>query len=164
MARISEKAAGGCNVLAFLDMLSFSEGTVTSKFTRDDGYDVIVGGVDSPNTFTSYADHPGILVTVNTKGLKSTAAGRYQLLKRWWEPYRKLLALKDFSPVSQDVIAIQQIRERGALDDVMVGNIAVAIGKVSNIWASLPGAGYGQPEHKLEDLLVRYTAAGGLVA
>ena len=164
MARISEKAAGGRNVLAFLDMLSFSEGTMTSRFTRDDGYDIIVSGLDSPNTFATYADHPGVIVTVNTAGLKSSAAGRYQLLQRWWAPYKKLLALKDFSPVSQDMVAIQQIRERGALHDVMVGNIAVAISKVSNIWASLPGAGYGQPEHKLEDLLMRYTAAGGLVA
>ncbi|WP_341959155.1 glycoside hydrolase family 104 protein [Pseudomonas sp. RC10] len=164
MARISEKAAGGRNVLAFLDMLSFSEGTVTSRFTRDDGYDVIVGGLNSPNTFTSYADHPGVLVTVNSKGLKSSAAGRYQLLQRWWPPYKKLLALKDFSPVNQDLVAIQQIRERGALHDVMVGNIAEAISKVSNIWASLPGAGYGQHEHKLEDLIARYQAAGGVLA
>ena len=164
MARISEKAAGGRNVLAFLDMLSFSEGTVTSRFTRDDGYDVIVGGLDSPNTFTSYSDHPGVMVTVNSKGLKSSAAGRYQLLQRWWAPYKKLLALKDFSPISQDMVAIQQIRECGALHDIMVGNIAVAIRKVSNIWASLPGAGYGQHEHKLEDLLARYLASGGVLA
>lgn len=164
MARISQNAAGGRNVLAFLDMLAFSEGTVTSRYTRDDGYDVIVGGLDSPNTFIGYADHPGILVTVNTKGLKSTAAGRYQLLKRWWGPYRKLLSLPDFSPVSQDMVAIQQIRERGALPDIAAGNIATAIDKVSNIWASLPGAGYGQREHKLEDLLKRYQGAGGVLA
>ncbi|MFK3973786.1 glycoside hydrolase family 104 protein [Pseudomonas sp. NPDC087358] len=164
MARISEKTAGGRNVLAFLDMLAFSEGTATSRYTRDEGYDVIVGGIDSPNVFTGYGDHPGVLVTVNSKGLKSTAAGRYQLLQRWWMPYRKSLALKDFSPVSQDMVAIQQIRERGALPDIMVGHIATAIDKVSNIWASLPGAGYGQREHKLEDLLARYYAAGGILA
>lgn len=151
-------------MLAFLGMLSFSEGTVTSRFTRDDGYDVIVGGLDSPNTFTSYADHPGVMVTVNSMGLKSSAAGRYQLLQRWWAPYKNLLALKDFSPFSQDMVAIQQIRERGALPDIMVGNIATAIDKVSNIWASLPGAGYGQREHRLQDLLAQYQQAGGVLA
>ncbi|MFK3971204.1 lysozyme [Pseudomonas sp. NPDC087358] len=164
MARISEQAAGGRNVLAFLDMLAFSEGTETSRYTRDVGYDIIVGGIDSPNVFTSYADHPGVLVTVNHRGLKSTAAGRYQLLQRWWTAYRNLLALKDFSPVSQDIVAIQQIRERGALPNIVGGHITDAIDKVSNIWASLPGAGYGQREHKLEDLIAWYIAAGGKVA
>ena len=34
--------------------------------------------------------------TLNPK-LKSTGAGRYQLLTRWWDAYRKQLGLKDFS-------------------------------------------------------------------
>ena len=47
------------------------------------GYDVIVGG-----ELTDYSDHPRKLVTLNPK-LKSTGAGRYQLLSRWWDAYRK---------------------------------------------------------------------------
>ncbi|KAJ6768493.1 hypothetical protein OIU74_022201 [Salix koriyanagi] len=47
--------------------------------------------------FTDYSDHPRKLVTLNPK-LKSTGAGRYQLLSRWWDAYRKQLGLKDFSP------------------------------------------------------------------
>ena len=43
--------------------------------TRNHGYDVIVGG----ELFTDYSDHPRKLVTLNPK-LKSTGAGRYQLL------------------------------------------------------------------------------------
>ena len=43
--------------------------------TRNHGYDVIVGG----ELFTVYSDHPRKLVTLNPK-LKSTGAGRYQLL------------------------------------------------------------------------------------
>ena len=39
---------------------------------------------------------PRKLVTLNPK-LKSTGAGRYQLLSRWWDAYRKQLGLKDFS-------------------------------------------------------------------
>ena len=46
--------------------------------TRNHGYDVIVGG----ELFTDYSDHPRKLVTLNPK-LKSTGAGRYQLLSRW---------------------------------------------------------------------------------
>ena len=43
---------------------------------------VIVGG----ELFTDYSDHPRKLVTLNPK-LKSTGAGRYQLLSRWWDAY-----------------------------------------------------------------------------
>ena len=57
--------------------------------------------------FTDYSDHPRKLVTLNPK-LKSTGAGRYQLLSRWWDAYRKQLGLKDFSK-SQDAVALQQI-------------------------------------------------------
>ena len=61
--------------------------------TRNHGYDVIVGG----ELFTDCSDHPRKLVTLNPK-LKSTGAGRYQLLSRWWDAYRKVrLGLKDFS-------------------------------------------------------------------
>lgn len=71
------------------------------------------------------------------------------------------LALRDFSPISQDIVAIQPIRERGAMADVIVGRVATAIDKVLNIWPSLPGAGYGQREHTLDDLLARDRAADG---
>lgn len=64
--------------------------------TKNHGYDVIVGG----SLFTSYADHPRKLITLNPV-LKSTAAGRYQLLSRYWDAYRSQLGLRDFSPASQ---------------------------------------------------------------
>ena len=90
---------------AFLDMLAWSEGTDNGRQkTRNHGYDVIVGG----ELFTDYSDHPRKLVTLNPK-LKSTGAGRYQLLSRWWDAYRKR-RLKDFSPKSQDAVALQQIK------------------------------------------------------
>ena len=54
--------------------------------------------------------------------------------------YRKQLGLKDFSPKSQDAVALQQIKERGALPMIDRGDIRQAIDRCSNIWASLPGA------------------------
>ena len=96
---------------AFLDMLAWSEGTDNGRQkTRNHGYDVIVGG----ELFTGLpSDHPQ---TCHAKPkLKSTGAGRYQLLSRWWDAYRKQFGLKDFSPKSQDAVALQQIKERGAL-------------------------------------------------
>ncbi|MCZ8920921.1 glycoside hydrolase family protein [Escherichia albertii] len=144
---------------AFLDMVAWSEGTDNGRQpTCNHGYDVIVGG----ELFTDYSDHPRKLVTLNPK-LKSTAAGRYQILSRWWDAYRKQLGLKDFSPKSQDAVALQQIKERGALPMIDRGDIRQAIDRCSNIWASLPGAGYGQYEHKIGDLIARFKEAGGVV-
>jgi len=161
MAAITPEQAGGRNVVAFLDMLAWSEGTDDGKQpTNDHGYDVLVGG----GLFRGYSDHPRVLVDLPKLKIKSTAAGRYQLLQRYYEAYRKTLRLPDFSPLSQDLIALQQIRERRALPLIKAGSIRSAIAKVSNIWASLPGAGYGQHERSIEDLLAVYRAAGGEVA
>ena len=103
---------------AFLDMLAWSEGTDNGRQkTRNHGYDVIVGG----ELFTDYSDHPRKLVTLNPK-LKSTGAGRYQLLSRWWDAYCK----KPFETSlrkSQDAVALQQIKERGALPMIDRGDL-----------------------------------------
>ena len=74
---------------AFLDMLAWSEGTDNGRQkTRNHGYDVIVGG----ELFTDYSDHPRKLVYTLSPKLKSTGAGRYQLLSRWWDAYASGLA------------------------------------------------------------------------
>lgn len=149
------------NVAAFLDMIAHSEGTDNGRQrTNDHGYDVIVGG----DLFQGYKDHPRRLVTLGKLGIKSTAAGRYQLLSRYFDAYRNQLGLKDFSPLSQDLIAIQQIKECRALGLIEQGRFAEAVKKVKNIWASLPGAGYGQHENKLADLAAVYQKRGGDLA
>ena len=43
------------------------------------------------------------------------------------------------------------------------GDIRQAIDRRSNIWASLPGAGYGQFEHKADSLIAKFKEAGGTV-
>jgi len=144
------------NRRAFLDMIAVSEGTAGRG---DNGYNVLVGG----GLFDSYADHPRKLVNINNT-LKSTAAGRYQLLARYFDHYKKLLGLKDFSPAAQDAIALQQIKECGALEDVDAGRFEEAVRKCRRIWASFPGAGYGQHENKIERLLAAYKKAGGTLA
>lgn len=160
MAQIAPPVAHQ-NLVAFLDMIAWSEGTDNGRQkTNDRGYDVLVGG----GLFFSYADHPRRLIDLPKLGIKSTAAGRYQLLARYFDAYRTQLKLRDFSPLSQDLIAIQQIRERGALQVIQAGNFQAAVARVKNIWASLPGAGYGQHEHKLDALVAAYERAGGVLA
>lgn len=157
------------NLKAVLDTIAFAEGTSTSPATLNDGYDVIVTGVDGkPEIFTDYTTHPFALgrqsKVINRNGLTSNAAGRYQFMARYWPHYSILLRLPDFGPESQDRWAIQLIKEQRAFDDVLTGHFIRAIGKVSNIWASLPGAGYGQREHAMADLENAYERAGGTFA
>jgi len=161
MARISAVQAGGQNVIAFLDMIAASEIGSPLLNASDDGYNVLVGATaDKPLLFSSYATHPNVL----NHALDSTAAGRYQLLHHWYVAYAQLLHLDDFSPLSQDLIAIQQIRERKAIPLILDGHITAAVAACSNIWASLPGNGYGQHQNAASMLVAAYQAAGGTVA
>ncbi|MCO7523996.1 glycoside hydrolase family 104 protein [Pseudomonas asiatica] len=162
MARLTEAQAGGANVLRFLDLIAFSEGTAPVNGS-DDGYNVLYGG----GLFAGYLDHPRQKLTfsINGKPVTSTAAGRYQLLARYWDAYRVSLRLSGgFTPENQDRVALQQIRERRALDDIKAGRIEQAIAKCSNIWASLPGNDYGQNPHRLDKLLGRWVELGGVLA
>jgi muramidase (phage lysozyme) len=154
---------------AFLDMLAVSEGTSTSPATKCDGYDVIVTGIDKkPEIFTDFSNHPFAngrkSKTINRNGLTSNASGRYQFMLRDWAHYRSLLGLQNFGPDCQDKWALQLIKERRALIDIETGHFALAVSKCRNIWASLPGAGYGQPEHDIAKLTLAFVKAGGKLA
>lgn len=164
----------GGNVAAVLDVVAWSEIGHDLLSESDDGYNVFVGSVaGKPILSNSYADHPMRLVSYTLKnGLttQGSAWGRYQILKRFWPHYKALLKLPDASPVSQDKYAIQQFLEQGALSLFRQGKFVDGIAKISNIWASLPGAGYMQPgtnykqhENKMDALLTVYTQKGGLL-
>jgi muramidase (phage lysozyme) len=163
MPQITDEDAGRQAVCQMLDLLAWSEGTSTSPVTKADGYDVIVTGVDGPEVFTDYAEHPfypnrpAKLIRAVPR-LLSTASGRYQLLERYWPIYKAQLHLPDFSPVSQDRIAIQQLRECGALQKILAQDIPGAIAKAATIWASLPGGPYGQGGHSLQTLMAKWAA------
>ena len=141
---------------AFLDMLAWSEGTDNGRQkTRNHGYDVIVGG----ELFTDYLITSRKLVTLNPK-LKSTGADATSFFPVGGMPTaawpERLLSEKS------DAVALQQIKERGALPMIDRGDIRQVIDRC-NIWASLPGAGYGQFEHKADSLIAKFKEAGGTV-
>jgi muramidase (phage lysozyme) len=169
MARISVQQAGGQNRVAFLDMIAASEIDGWTLGHSDDGYNVLVGA-HGPNAakgipaalliFPSYATHPNIF----NAALNSTAAGRYQFLSRYWQAYQAQLKLPDFGPVSQDLWALQLIRECKALPLIDAGQITAAVYACSSRWASLPGNSYGQHQNAISALVATYQAAGGTVA
>ena len=145
------------NLAAFLDMLAHSEGTSTIA-ASDDGYNVLVGG----SLFSDYSDHPRKLVSLHA-GLKSTAAGRYQILERNYDFYKQKLGLSNFDPLNQDAIAIQMVKEARAYNLILSGQFAAAVQACAHLWASLPGAGYGQHENTIASLSDVYSAAGGIL-
>jgi muramidase (phage lysozyme) len=171
MPIITADQAGSQNRCAFLDMIAGSEIGPALLAETDNGYNCLVGSTPAaPLTFPSYADHPDIL----NAALDSTAAGRYQLLHLWWpdrtvngvvhQGYKSMLKLPDFSPLSQDKVALQQIKECGALPAIDAGNFTQAVALCARIWASLPGNDYGQRENQIALLQGYFTAAGGALA
>jgi muramidase (phage lysozyme) len=147
------------NLAAFLSMVSESEGTLHHPLTVCKGYDVIVTGIDGPEIFKGFKMHPFDCrppKKINNQGLYSTASGRYQILLHNYRAYKCDLSLPDFSPSSQDAIALQLILEKDAILDINEGRIETAIIKCANIWASLPGNNYGQHQNKLNDLIASF--------
>lgn len=159
------------NVAAFLTMIAVAEGTESAG-----GYGCLYGSRPSaPRTFNDFTDHPRIASRISNADQRWTsAAGRYQLMavsplpgggstrSNTWDVLRARLGLPDFGPASQDLACMELIREKGALDDVRAGRVAVAISKVRKVWASFPAAGYGQGERQLSYLLSAYDYAGGV--
>ena len=143
---------------AFLDMLAVSEIGPALLAISDRGYNVCVGSTPQrPILFHDYSAHPRI----HDIQLDSDAAGRYQLMGRYFAPYKAQLNLPDFGPTSQDLIALQQIRECHALQLIEAGQIEQAIAACSRIWASLPGSPYPQRHNSLDVLLQAYHASLG---
>lgn len=150
MAKVTGADVSHQNVRAFLRVIRRGEGTADEA-----GYRRIFGG----QLFSSYADHPRIVVRKN--GYTSSAAGAYQALASTWDETARIMGLQDFTPMSQDWFAVGRIAARGALDDVKAGRFDAAIRKVAREWASMPGSPYGQPVISMSTARAVYAAAGG---
>lgn len=102
----------------------------------------------------NFATHPRIkqCAPINGRNVCSTAAGAYQMLDISWNDLAPDLGLKDFSPSSQDRMAIEYIRRNKAIRDVEAGNFEVAACKVGKIWGSFPCNNYNQNAKSLDKL------------
>lgn len=135
------------NVKAFKMLIRSGESS-----TGPGAYRMIVFG----GSFDSWADHPRIYKPT-AGGLKTSAAGAFQITATTWDDIQRTLHLPDFSPASQELAATFLIRRRGALADVVAGRWAAAIRKCRKEWTSLPGAseaGYGMA--RALEVLARY--------
>ena len=132
------------NARKMLDILAKAEGV-------KHGYNTIFGN----ERFNDLSRHPNVLKSfTQTDGVKNgtTAAGRYQFLKRTWDGLSKQYGLNDFSPQNQDIGALALMAQKGALDNVLKGDFGGAVKKLGGTWASLPSSPYAQPRRSYSEL------------
>lgn len=171
MNTVNAAGAADRNVSAFLETIARAEGTAQ----RADPYRVCYG---YRHTIISLKEHPAVSGEWKGErlsdemcraagfgpGCVSTAAGKYQLIRPTWQALKNRLQLPDFGPASQDRAAIQLLKDSGALGAIEKGQFSFAVAAARKTWASLPGAGYAQPERSLSFLQTAYLNAGGTLA
>lgn len=126
------EAVNDPNVRAFLDVLALHE--------SGGRYNVSVGGA----TFSDMSKHPEMY----RADLNSDAAGRYQFLSTTYKPIAARLGLKDFSAQSQDLAAVQYLKDLGVLDEIQSGDpqkIQSAVDRLKgSTWTGLKKYSSGQ--------------------
>lgn len=152
-------ALSHANVGAFLRVIR--EGESSQKPTA---YQMRWGGLKKPVAyFDDFSRHPRIFEPT-TGGRQSSAAGAYQIVATTYDSIAPSLGITDFSPASQDALAVALIDRRAALDDVMAGRIERAIVKLRPEWTSLPGAAESNGWYTMDRALEVYAKYGGRLA
>jgi muramidase (phage lysozyme) len=149
------------NVKAFLDAIAESEG---GNYQAKYGYGWAPGFKTGKWTFTDESTHPGV-----GYGGSTSASGRYQINIATWREYSGKMALTDFTPHTQDLIAVDILRTLGVIEKIKAGDIPGAMPKAATRWAALPeGPGKAnhyppQPYVEYSAFLASYESAGGIV-
>ena len=140
---------------ALLRTIRYAEGTDHAM-----GYNTMFTG----RKFTDTSRHPRQLNYAIIKGKRtgSDAAGAYQYLSTTWQPYADKLGITDFSPTSQDRVALSHVRALGVNPSKLLTR--ESIDKLSGTWASFPTlktgtSRYGQGGKTFEQLLRYYNNA-----
>lgn len=159
-AGIPQLAARNIETLADGGIAGFAEGSKKPIFNVDKyledprvqrflDYINMYEGSPQPNQMVGYrrfddlSQHPNKRVKFNERGDKSTAAGAYQLINRTWQDQAKKQGLTDFSLENQKRAAVGVLKETGALDALMKGDVEKAKQRAARAWASIPGSTIG---------------------
>jgi len=115
---------------AFLRLLQYAE---NARHEASDPYHTLYGG----GHFADLSTHPNHAVT--RWGHTSKAAGAYFITAdTYFDAVRRGVAY-DFSPASQDAIALDIINRCGATSYIEDGNFDAAYSLLNRKWSSLPG-------------------------
>jgi len=123
-------------VWAYLDTIAYAEGYKSGKPV---GYDTRFG--DNPNAknrhlidnYEKFPDKRG----GKFNGVPQSASGRYQIIGTTYDEFSKKLGLSDFSPDSQDMMAVQMLIDGGVVKALWHGDFSSAVDR-SGKWASFP--------------------------
>lgn len=152
----NQKYLKNTNVKAFISAIATAEGG---------DYNLKYGGVAGKKNdkwkFTDFSSHPG----AGSDG-KTTAAGMYQINRATWKEMGEKMGLTDFTPSTQDLLAVEILRTIGAIENIAAGDMESALSKASRRWAALPqGPGkagrYPQPYMEYDDFVAAYKENGG---
>lgn len=145
----AEKLLQDPNVRALLDVIAEAE---------KGAYNILYG----EKTFDDFTKFPG-KVPDKTKGEKgSSASGRYQITIGTHKDLSDALGLSDFSPKTQDLMAVHFLDTLGALKALESGRLETAVGLAAKRWNALPlGPGMsnrvgGQPYTDYGTIETRY--------
>jgi len=152
------------NEQAYLDMVSACEGT-----TGPEGYQALFGYTPTNGRIfeNGFVTHPRIYINytmLDGTQTRSSAAGRYQIIWATFCDLQTKLGTSDFTPTTQDLMALRLIADAGAADLVRNGNLQAAIDCTAGIWASLPASHYAEPKRTYAFALAAYTEAHGTLA
>lgn len=138
------------SVRAALDTIAWAEGGKS--------YGTLFGG----GTFTDYSRHPGAAGFYNA-AYNTTAAGRYQIVYSTYKVLAPPLGITDFSPHSQDVLALAEASAKGGLSNIVAGNFEKALHDLGAggrcAWASLPFTSCRGTQRSLADTMNYYRSA-----
>ena len=140
-----EQALQNPNVRKFLDLISYTEGT------QGNGYRTAFGG----GKLSHLNDHPRYLKSfrqTDGKSNQTSAAGRYQFVRKTWDGVARQYGLRDFSPQNQDLGAVALLFQRGAIPALLKGDYQAAIRKTGDEWASLPSSNYKQNKRSWDNV------------
>lgn len=144
------------NIQAFLKVIRKGEGTLSSS-----GYSTTFGG----GQLSTLSVIPTIdTFYTNSNGVRGSVVGAYQFGNSSSNPTLPNLVFKfqwnNFSPINQDIGAIELIKEKNAINNIVSGDITTAISKLNNpLWPSLPGG--SQQQQNLNSALSFYVNNGG---
>ncbi|MDW5419212.1 hypothetical protein R6242_21800 [Iodobacter sp. CM08] len=121
-------------MLAFLKVLREFE----CHGQKDDSrrYFMLQSTLNGSQYFSDVSTHP----YNNQENKKGSFSGAYQIRYATWKELHEVYKMPlDFSPATQDRMAVCLIENRKALVDVRNGEIKKAVSKLTSEWSSLPG-------------------------
>lgn len=126
--------------------------------------------------FDSFADHPRRHFDRKTHAFvadwqsappnsTTSAAGAFQITETTWNAFCKFTGYVGvFDETGQSLCAVYLLDVDRALDDVIAGRLALALGKLRGTWTSLPGAAENSGKFTLATAIAVYQQYGGTLS